>query len=502
MTSHLAWRSRAALGVALAAAAGLAVLAISMSGIGDAAFPGVNGRIAYSSGDSYSYSSAAIWSSNPDGGSPTLLSAGPGAGAPSYSADGTRIAFNREGGIAVMGAAGTELAQLLTGSSSHSSSTEWKKSYVDPHSGKTVPIVKIQTFTHEWQSFDHPSFSPDGSRLVVAEAAGKSVERSICAVEVVNELTCIGWSSPDSYFNYEGDCDSCGSHLVSINSSTGAQIEALTSLGGERRDTKPTYSVDGKIAFARSAEGNSSIFVIDSPGSAPRRVTNGKSDRTPDFSPDGSQIVFSHAYVDIGVVGVGGGLVQLLPVPAPTVGWSGYVNSPAFSPDGSRIAFRRGAYGPGGQDETGLFTMALDGSGFARIAANGYSPSWQPLSLPPPVTRAKAKPRKGKVRLNGKGRAAIGTIVCGGTPCKVKVVSARLKLGKVSCGKVRTRLARKLGPGRTARLGVKVYGKCLAALEEAGKGRLIVRVRARDGLGKKTLTLKATVLPPKGSAAG
>jgi hypothetical protein len=493
---HATWLAAT---VMVAGVAGLTVLAVSGGSSSDAAFPGGVGRIAYASGDSYSYSSAAIWSANPDGGSATLLASGSGVTAPSYSADGTRIAFDREGGVAVMSATGTGLVQLSTGSSWQSSSTEWRKDYEDPHSSKTIPIVKIQSYVYEWQNFDHPSFSPDGAQLVVAESAGKSTSRSICAVEAVGEQACLGWYDPNSYFNYEHECDSCGSHLISIDPSTGAQVGALTSLGGERRDTKPAYSVDGKIAFARSSEGHSSIFVIDSPGSAPRRVTYGQGDRAPDFSPDGSRIAFSHSYSDIGVVGVSGGAVQLLPIPTPSGGFGYYVNSPAFSPDGSQIAFRRGVYGSGWQDETGLFTIALDGSGMTRIAADGYAPSWQPLpSPPPPEARPKAHAKKGKVRLNGKGRVAIGTIVCGGTPCRLKVLSARLKVGKGSCRKVRTRLARKLGPGRASRLGVKVYGKCLAALEKAGKGRLVVRVRVIDALGKKVLTLKVTLLPPKG----
>ena len=492
-------RRRHATGVAaiavLAALAAIAVLALPGSGPSDAAFPGVNGRIAYASGDSYSYSSAGIWSSNADGGSPTLLSAGPGVTAPSYSADGTRIAFDREGGIATMSSTGTGVVQLLTGSHWQSFSTEWKKGYVDPHSGKTIPIVRIQSYVYEWQSFDHPSFSPSGAQLVVAESAGRRTNTSVCAVEAANEQTCLGWGNPNAYFNYENECTLCGSHLVSIDSSTGARIEALTSLGGERRDIKPSYSASGKIAFARNNEGNTSIFVIDSPGSAPRRVTNGQSDRSPDFSPDGSRIVFSHAYADIGLVGVGGGAVQLVPIPAPE-GSGGYVNDPVFSPDGSRIAFRRGVYGPGGQDGTGLFTVAPDGSGFTRIAADGYAPKRQPQPPPPPPgARPKATAKKGKVRLNGKGRAAIGTIVCGGTPCKLKVLSARLKVGKAVCRKVRTRLARKLGPGKTSRLGIKVYGKCFAALTKAGKGHLVVGVRATDAVGKRVLMLKTTLMP-------
>lgn len=481
--------------MALAVVAGIAVLAISMSESGDAAFPGANGRIAYASGDSYSYSSAAIWSANADGGSPTLLVAGSGVSAPSYSADGNRIAFDKDGGVAVMSATGGGLVQLVTGSGSQSSHSEWKEDYVDPHSGKTIPLVRIQSFVDEWRNFDHPSFSPDGSRLVVSEASGRRTNTSICAVEASGQQQCIPYPDPGAYFDYKYSCNSCGSHLISIDSATGVPIEALTALVDDLRDTKPTYSADGKIAFARASQGGSSIFVLDAPGATPRRVTNGQSDRAPDFSPDSSKIVFSHGYADIGLVGVGGGVVQLLPVPAPAEAFGSYVNSPAFSPDGSRIALRRGVYGPTGKDETGLFTIALDGSSFTRIAADGYAPSWQPLPPPPPrAARPKAKAKKGKIKLNKKGRAMIGTIICGGTPCKVKVLSAKLKAGGKSC-QVRTRLARKLAPGKRARLGIKVFGKCLVALEKAGKGRLLTRVRVKDALGKKVLTLKSTLVP-------
>lgn len=486
--------------VALAVAAGVVLLAISMSESGDASFPGVNGRIAYASGDSYSYSSAAIWVANADGGSPSVLATGPGVSAPSYSADGSRIAFDQNGGIAVMSASGSGQTQLLTGSSSQLSRNEWQKNYVDPKTSKTIPVVRIQSFGDEWQNFDHPSFSPNGSRLVVSEASGKRINNSICAVEAVGDQQCLSYPNPNAYFNYEYSCNACGAHLVSINAVTGAQIESLTPLVSERRDTKPSYSADGKIAFARAGQGTSSIFVLDSPGAAPRRVTNGQSDRVPDFSPDSSKIVFSHGYSDVGVVGVGGGAVQLLPVPAPPEGTGGYVNSPVFSPDGSHIALRRAVYGPRGKDESGLFTMALDGSGFTRIAADGFAPSWQPTAPPPPpAARPKAKARKGKIKLNKKGRAKIGTITCGGTPCSLKVLSVRLKAGQKSCDEVRTRLVRKLAPGKRARLGVKVFGKCLIALEKVGKGKLVTRVRVKDALGKKVLVLKSTLVPAKGA---
>ena len=87
---------RFAIVVALAALSGVAALAISMSGRGGAAFPGANGKIAYAYGDNYSYSGSTIWSANADGSSPTMLTSGTNDTEPAYSADGTRIAFDRE----------------------------------------------------------------------------------------------------------------------------------------------------------------------------------------------------------------------------------------------------------------------------------------------------------------------------------------------------------------------------------------------------------------------
>jgi hypothetical protein len=135
-------------------------------------------------------------------------------------------------------------------------------------------------------------------------------------------------------------------------------------------------------------------------------------------------------------------------------------------------------------------------------AADGYAPSWQPLPPPPPpAARAKWRGRKNKIRLNRKGRARLGTITCGGTPCALKVLSVKLKAGRTSCRQVRTRLAKRLAPGKRVRLGIKVYGKCLIALEDAGQCRLAIRVRVVDALGRKVLTVKSTVVPSKGKTA-
>jgi Tol biopolymer transport system component len=480
---------------ALMALSGFALLTISGSHSGDAAFPGGNGRIAYAYGDGYAYSGGAIWVADSDGGSQQRLTNGGSDATPSYSPDGKRIAFGRENGVAVMAADGSGAIQLATGHNSVSSQVKWQQNYDVPGSGKTVPVVRIQSYVQEWRLFDHPSFSPNGSQLAVGESRGRRTQSSICAVQVLGDQQCI-FNSPDAYFDFDTECADCGAQIVTIDSATGARSLELTPLISGRDDSEPTYAPDGKLAFVRWVPGGSSIFVIDSPGSAPRRVTRGPGNRAPDFSPDSSQIVFVHGGSDVGLVGVGGGAVTLLPVPAPAAVYGGYVGAPAFSPDGSRVVFRRGSYGPAAQSETGLYTMGLDGSGFAQVVDSGSDPTWEPLSPPPPPpARARAKAKKGKVKLNRKGRATIGTVVCGSTPCKLKILSAKMKIGKHRCA-AKARLAKRLAPEKVTKVRVKVAGKCLAALKKAGKGRLVTRVRVTDALGKKTLTLKSTLVPP------
>jgi WD40 repeat protein len=496
MKSLLGRSRRAVFVAALAAISGFAVLAVSMSDGGDAAFPGTNGRIAYANGDSYSYGSSGIWLVNANGTSPQMLTTGNDS-APSFSPDGARIAFDRNGGVDVINADGSGLTALVSGSGSQASQTEWQEGYDDPHSGKIIPIVKVQTYSEEWRNFSSPSFSPNGSQLALAEDSGRRIEASICAVKALNDAGCIGFSEPGTYYNFEYHCITCGSRLTAINSVTGSPAGELTPLVNGRSDSEPTYSANGKIAFARRVSGTSSIYVIDSPGAAPLRATTGQSDRAPDFSPDSSRIIFDHGGYDIGLTGAGGGSVALLPLPALPEGTSGYTRFPAFSPDGLRIVFGRVVYGQAGKGESGLFTMGLDGSGFTRVAEAGFGPSWQPLapySVPP--TRAKAKPRKGRIKLNKKGKATVGKITCGSTPCALEVLSAKLKTGKKAC-QIKTTLAKKLGPSKSAKLGVKVSGKCLASLRKARKGSLSTKVRVTDALGKKMLRMKAILVPGK-----
>jgi WD40-like Beta Propeller Repeat len=482
--------------VVLAAAFGFALLAISMSQRGDAAFPGGNGKIAYSLGDGYTGS---IWSANADGGLPNKLTTGSGDYGPSYSASGSRIAFERENGVAVMNADGSGLTELLSGSFSTSFKTEWKENYENPEEpSEIIPFVKIVTWAGKWHTFNGPSFFPDGSQLAVGESKGEYFERVICEVEKAEDSKCVS-GYEGGFFHYEEGCIACGAHIITVNSTTGAQTGEVTPNSSVYEDYEPTVSATGKIAFSRWTKSSKyAIFVVNSAGAAPVQVTNGPGDYSPDFSPDGSRIAFAHGEHDIGMVGVGGGPITVLSVPTPPGEEYSYVESPVFSPDGLKLAFERTVYPFVGKSEHSVVTMGTDGSGLTQILAGARGPSWQPIPVPPPppANPVKAKAKKSAAKLNKKGKATPGTITCGSSPCALKILSAKLKAGKKTCS-VKAKLVKSLDPGESAKVGVKVAGKCLDALKKAGRGSLVVKVQVTDALGKEVLTLKSTVIPGK-----
>lgn len=485
----------------IAAVAGVAAataLTVPASRQSDAAYSGSNGRLAYAYGESYGYGGGAIWSANPDGGSPTTLTAGANDNSPAYSPNGSRIAFEREGGVAVMNADGSGLTQVLSGKYSFSSKPEWKSEYPKPDNpSEKIPFAKITTYAETWQSFRSPSFSPDGSQLVVGESHGEEVFKVICEVEEAEGTSCVS-GYEGGYFNYEYECIDCGEGLITVNANSGALTGSVTPGAEGTFDYDPAYSPDGKVAFSRYLHSShaSAIFTVSSPGAAAVRVTNGPHDYEPDFSPDGSRIVFNHDG-EVGLVGAAGGPITLLPVPVPSDALHGYSGSPVFSPDGSKIAFEHRLSPKIGKAEWGIYTMGTDGSGLAKVIDHGSTPSWQPLPVPaPPPTPPKAKLLKGKIKLDRKGRARAGAIVCGSSPCALKALSGRLKAGKKRC-RVKVSVVSSLAPGKTANVGVRVAGKCLAALKKAGKGRLVVRLRVTDALGGHVIVLRATLVPPR-----
>src|SRR5699024_288666 len=106
----------------------------------------------------------------------------------------------------------------------------------------------------------------------------------------------------------------------------------------------------------------------------------------PDFSPDGTRIVFAHGRHEIGIVSVAGGTPTYVTVPPPEPGTTIYsVQSPIWSPDGSAIALGDIGAKAGLErySQGGVFLMRPDGTGLSQIESGAAVPTgWQPLPRP------------------------------------------------------------------------------------------------------------------------
>ena len=99
----------------------------------------------------------------------------------------------------------------------------------------------------------------------------------------------------------------------------------------------------------------------------------------PQWSKDGSQIIFSHALSGVFVVQADGSRMWSLPPDSPVGTHSSPGNfSPALSPDGSRVAY---AMVGKGNDSSDIVTSALDGSDLRKLTSNkalDAYPAWSP----------------------------------------------------------------------------------------------------------------------------
>jgi TolB protein len=269
----------------------------------------------------------------PDGSDLTLLSdavAGHPFGA--WSPDGSRVAF-------------------LSGSSGAGSLL-----VVNADGSGEFHVTEIQAYPPDW--------SPDGSKLVF-----EAVEGGICSVGAdgsdLTRLTLGGsgpsWSPDGSRIAFFSDA--AGNFDVYAMGSDGADPERLTSDPAD--DVSPGWSRDGtRIAFVSERHRNSDLYVIDADGSDERRLTE---DPVPDeafsWAPDGDRIAYvsyrhgakpesiGNGDAEVFVVGVRNGQTRNL---SRNRAWDG---DPDWSPDGTQIVFTRRT------DHGEIYVMRADGSG-------------------------------------------------------------------------------------------------------------------------------------------
>ncbi len=153
---------------------------------------------------------------------------------------------------------------------------------------------------------------------------------------------------------------------------------AIQVVTGATQDLFPTWSPDkSEIAFTRQTtpEGedrNGDIHIVGFYGSNLRSVTGGGDYHFPDWSLDGSSIIFDGFGSGIQEVSPSGGNVDVIVN-------DGFADRPDWSPDGGKIAFHVPPFASGALSAwAGLIVIANADGTDPQPLTEGLSPDWSP----------------------------------------------------------------------------------------------------------------------------
>jgi Tol biopolymer transport system component len=323
---------------------------ISMLAAVAAADPGSgNGAIAFSS-------DGRLYTVDPGDGSETDF--GPGT-MPSWSPDGSKLAFLGDGGTSVMNADGSGRRLLHRGDD--------RRAVWSPDGTRLAFVTQ--------------SLPGNGALVVSDVASGNSTMAVAAGVQLTWSPS---WAPDGTELAYT---EGSALDVVAVHpDGSGRRIVA----GGIGVDEAPAWSPDGtQIAFLHGSRGEfPTLHVVPSAGGTPRRLTDTESrfvyepPPAPAWSPDGTRIAFTGTQVvgytryglilssAVHVVDADGTLEHRLTRAGATPGF----DAPTWSPDGHRILF----------EGNGVYFMNPDGTCEMPVGERrGESPSWRPVAAPP-----------------------------------------------------------------------------------------------------------------------
>jgi dipeptidyl aminopeptidase/acylaminoacyl peptidase len=275
---HILTRPRQFRLLALLAAAALAAGLLALVAVVDpaeAAFPGQNGKIAFTS---VRDGNPEIYTMNADGSNQTNISNDAATDeAPAWSLDGSKVVFTRfqdnNNEIYTMNADGSNQARL-TFTATHEIEPVWSPDgskiasvVVPPEGGTHMEIYTMNSdgsnqtnITNSVAQERHPAWSPDGTKIAFTYQDGSRTD--------------IYTMNPD------------GSDRTNLTNSA--------SSGGNT--DFPDWSPDGtKIAFiGGNTVSSSGIYVMNADGSDQTLIRPLEHPSHPNWSPDGSKIAFDH----------------------------------------------------------------------------------------------------------------------------------------------------------------------------------------------------------------
>lgn len=305
----------------------LSVWGVWLPSAARAAYPGENGRIAFSIADPDAQDGAIV-AVLPDGGDPQEIippSDPTPALFPSWSADGSRLTFVR-------------FNQRFTRSRLFTANDDGTDVALVVRSSRRLPFITGATW------------SPDGDRLAYcARTSGDVSERFRSRIFVV---------------------DADGSNRIWLTR------------GLRKVECEPSWSPDGsRIAFQSFSTNAVRIAVMNVDGTGRVIVVPRGDNFLPDWSPDGARLVFARSRrsgdVDIFTVGVDAG-ARARVTDDPRFEWA-----PVFSPDGLRIAFSR-TRTHRADTATDIWTADVDGGDEVNVTNTPRltyetDPTWQPV---------------------------------------------------------------------------------------------------------------------------
>lgn len=235
-----------------------------------------------------------------------------------------------------------------------------------------------------------PAFSPDGRSLAFSQAYtdgfrtfGAPFTYVLAPGTGARQLS--DRSASDPAWSPTGqdvlEVDNALGQLTVVNVSTGTSRLLRVTAGPARLLQDPAWSTRNQIAFSAILKAGSraqDLYVLRASGGRPRRLTHGRSDLNPSWSPDGRRLVFARRIgttSDLYVIRAdGSGLRRLTRTASAEL-------DPVWSPDGRQIAFVRGR-----SSNTSLYAMSLRSRRVRRLATapDGIlAPDWQPLIATP-----------------------------------------------------------------------------------------------------------------------
>ncbi|MDR2858177.1 MAG: Tol-Pal system beta propeller repeat protein TolB [Novosphingobium sp.] len=179
--------------------------------------------------------------------------------------------------------------------------------------------------------------------------------------------------SPDGKWILYSMATAGNTDIYKISSTGGGTPQKLTDSPG--LDVGGSFSPDGsRIVFESDRSGSQQVYVMNADGSNQQRISFiGGRAATPEWSPRGDQIAFTHiaGNLRIAVMNPGGGNVRHL-----TDGWQD--EAPTWSPNGRIIQFFRTEKNSG---KTSIWQVDLTGRNERRLPtpADASDPAWGPV---------------------------------------------------------------------------------------------------------------------------